>query len=141
MRASVPYRALAATAFLSLFAIGCQDPDVGQPCQLDFVGPDGGTVIDPATAAGDFLETGKPECENLVCVLSAKSKGSKAGANPYCSKPCVSDQDCFSSDTGLICRQIVLDPDFIKALSPEVRQKYLGDITFSNYCAVPATQQ
>ncbi len=54
----------------------------------------------------------------------------------YCSKPCVSDQDCYKSETGLVCRQMVLDPAFVASLPPD-QQQYLGGIQFSSYCAVP----
>jgi hypothetical protein len=60
-----------------------------------------------------------------------------SGLCGYCSKPCVSDQDCFKSETGLICRQLVLDEEFINSLPPDVRETYLAGVTFSSYCAVP----
>jgi hypothetical protein len=108
---------------------GCQEPDVGQSCSFDVATPDG-----PLTA--DYLETGKTECENLVCIRSPAVE-SWTRANPYCSKPCVSDDDCSRSETGLTCRSVVLDPEFIASLPEDVRQKYLGDVQFSSYCAIP----
>jgi hypothetical protein len=111
-----------ALAALAL-AAGCQSPDVGQSCDFD----SGAT----GPVAADFMATGITVCENLVCL---KSPGRSGG---YCSKACVSDRDCSSGSTGLACRQVVLDPDFLAALPPDVRQKYLGDISFSSYCAVP----
>jgi hypothetical protein len=32
---------------------------------------------------------------------------------------------------------VVLDPEFIASLPEDVRQKYLGDVQFSSYCAIP----
>jgi hypothetical protein len=134
-----------AVALAALLAAGCQSPDVGQPCKLPSLSgaPPGPT---PDTAAGDWLETGNVGCDNLVCIVSPATEGSKyntcAGSGAdlqcgYCSKPCVSDQDCYRSETGLACRQMVLDPAFIASLDEATRQKYLADIQFSSYCAVP----
>jgi hypothetical protein len=32
---------------------------------------------------------------------------------------------------------MVLDPAFIASLDPAIREKYLADVQFSSYCAVP----
>ena len=40
------------------------------------------------------------------------------------------DRDFFSAEH-------VLDPEFIKTLPEDKRAKYLGDVQFSSYCAVP----
>jgi hypothetical protein len=129
-------------------AIACQEPDVGSRCDIAW-GPDTPAPT-PATIGGDYLETGNVACEDLVCIVSPAGPssgkyGSCAGGDEsgtggncgYCSKPCVSDADCYKDETGLECRQMVLDPEFIASLSEEVRQKYLGDVGFSSYCAVP----
>jgi hypothetical protein len=111
---------------------GCQDPDVGQGCSFDVPG------VAPGTLTADVLETGKTECENLVCIRSPDPPlGTAVKSNPYCSKPCVSDSQCSKDETGLVCRAVVLDPDFLASLSEETRRKYLGDVQFSNYCAAP----
>jgi hypothetical protein len=104
---------------------GCQDPDVGQTCSFE------GAVFSDGSIAGEYLETGKTECENLVCIRSTQRP------EPYCSKPCVSDSDCSRGETGLVCRAVVLDPAFLASLPEDVRSKYLGDVQFSSYCAVP----
>jgi hypothetical protein len=122
---------LAAPAVAALLALGgCQDPDVGQKCTFYLKG------VDPAAAAADYLETGPlTECETLVCILSPPT--AKLKNNPYCSKPCVSHEDCAQDETGLICRSVVLDPAFINSLDPQTRDKYLGQFAFSKYCAPP----
>jgi hypothetical protein len=131
---------LAPLALVALLA-GCQSPDVGQRCPIPMNQQTPSTVT-PATIAGDFLETGNTFCDNLVCIASPAVEGGRyndcpGGSCGYCSKPCVSDQDCFRSETGLACRQMVLDPAFIASLDPAIREKYLADVQFSSYCAVP----
>ena len=136
MRPRAPTPALVA-ALLALVA--CQSPDVGQPCTITWgTGETATAPPDPVTlyrtGGSDWFETGNTTCENLVCIVSPQAAGG------YCSKPCVSNQDCFQSETGLVCRQLVLDPAFLKELDtfdPALRQQYLGDIQFSSYCVVP----
>jgi hypothetical protein len=134
--------ALALTLAGTLLA-GCQSPDVGQRCELLWNTAAGAPPPPtPTTIASDYFETGNAGCDNLVCIVSPQKAGERyaACAGPqcgYCSKPCVSDKDCFKSETGLVCRQVVLDPAFIASLPAEVRSRYLGDIPFSSYCAVP----
>lgn len=137
----------AAFFLLTSLALACQDPDVGDRCRLAW-GP-GEIGPTPSTTGGDVLETGNVGCEELVCIVSPATSGeyaSCAGADSttgdpgscgYCSKPCVSDDDCYESETGLVCRQMVLDQGFIAALDPAVREKYLSEVSFSSYCGVP----
>jgi len=137
--------ALALAALVALTVTGCQSPDVGQRCGL----PSRGAPTErptPDSAAGDYLEFGNAGCDNLVCIVSPATPGSAYNAcvgdaaSPqcgYCSKPCVSDSDCFKSETGLACRQMVLDPASIAALDDAARAAYLANIQFSSYCAVP----
>jgi hypothetical protein len=96
--------------------------------------------------AADWLETGAFACDNLVCVKSPVPASGWTKPNPYCSKACVSDRDCYRSETGLVCRQVVLDPDFLAELGNndtcgvppgDCRSWYLGQIAFSSYCAIP----
>jgi hypothetical protein len=122
--------AIVTTAILAL--TGCQGPDVGGRCTFQGVNPD--------QAQADFLETGPvTDCDTLVCMVSpAQTRAGKP--NPYCSKPCVSNGDCFQSETGLVCRTVVFDPAFINQLeqqNPQLLQQYLGDIRASSYCAAP----
>jgi hypothetical protein len=121
--------------FLALAALGilaaCQGPDVGQACTLRAAG------LGPQPGA-DWFETGNFQCVNPVCIQSYQAPGpSKVKHNPYCSKACVSNRDCYSGETGLTCRAVVLDQDFLAGLDPATRQKYLGEVQFSNYCAIP----
>lgn len=128
----------------------CQKPDVGARCTLAWNSSwkDDGTAAPPTpgTAAGDYFESGNVACDDLVCIVSPAPAGSRYGACGkeatyeycgYCSKPCVSNQDCYSSSTGLVCDQIVLDPAFLASLDPATKQRYLGEISFSSYCVVP----
>jgi hypothetical protein len=116
---------------------GCQDPDVGNPCSITWGSGSPPTPAELlASGGGDYFETGSLDCDDLVCIVSPAPAGSPYSSGGYCSKPCVSNGDCFESDTGLVCRQMVLDPVFIAQLSPEVRERYLADVQFSSYCAV-----
>jgi hypothetical protein len=129
-------RTLPALALVALAA--CQSPDVGQRCDI---GLDTATY-NPTSIPSEIFQTFNPVCDNLVCLLSPLTAGERyadcpSGLCGYCSKPCVSDQDCFKSETGLICRQLVLDEEFINSLPPDVRETYLAGVTFSSYCAVP----
>ncbi len=159
MRSPVQNMVLATLPLLALVA--CQDPDVGQECTITWgtaeakpdacchepkddppaclaTGSDSG--ISCFTITADLFESGNTECENLACIMSLAGHGSDYDRGPakgYCSKPCVSDNDCFHSDTGLVCRHVVLDPVFIAQLPEDLKQRYLGEIQFSSYCAVP----
>jgi hypothetical protein len=127
----------------AILALGaCQEPDVGQPCKIAWGTADTAPPPpDPVTlfeeGGSEWFESGNTECENLVCIVSPAAPGSRYATGGYCSKPCVSDNDCFKSETGLACRQLVLDPLFLAALDqidPSLKQKYLGDVQFSSYC-------
>jgi hypothetical protein len=123
--------ALAAAALAFLAA--CQGPDVGQACNLRAPS----ALAGPGPGA-DWFETGNFECDNPVCIQSYLAPGpTKVKHNPYCSKACVSNRDCYSGDTGLVCRTVVLDADFLAALDPATRAKYLGETQTASYCAIP----
>jgi hypothetical protein len=109
---------IAGLALGALLSAGCQSADVGQPCSLQATVPvsaDGGV---PA----DFLESGNTTCDSLICIESPARPNRD---NPYCSKPCVSNDDCFQSDTGLICRPVTVEFSFLEKLSPAVQTQYL----------------
>ncbi len=137
-------RSLLAAALAAAALAGCQKPDVGQTCNISWNTQ--GTPAAPIAAelpsgGSDYFESGNLACDGLVCIVSPAPAGSeyaftKAGEG-YCSKPCVSNADCYSSETGLTCRQMVLDPVFLQQLDPATRERYLADIQYSSYCAVP----
>ncbi len=127
--------ALAFTAGLAALT-ACQAPDVGGDCDL--------TVAVPQPVVADYLETGNTACDNLVCLRSQLTSKlttpTRSGA--YCSKPCVADNDCSPSETGLSCRKVILDDVFLANLDPATKQKYLGAAgQFSTYCAAPLPAQ
>ena len=142
--------ALCVLASIAVLA-GCQGPDVGQSCQLQT--GDGGVDLNSATVPvkADFLESGNLGCDNLICIKSPTPPSpNKLTNNPYCSKACVSNSDCFQSDTGLVCRPVTVDKNFISTLSVPQRIAYytiLGcqvdadgtptncPLQFQSYCA------
>ncbi len=143
MRASV---SIAALALFTLLAVpACDKPDVGARCNLAW-NPNwqqDGTPPPPTptTAQGDYFESGNTDCDDLICIVSPAKAGTQYGscsgtACGYCSKPCVSNRDCYSGSTGLVCDQVVLDPTFIATLDPVTAQRYLGETRYSNYCVV-----
>jgi hypothetical protein len=138
MRGSVRKWILAVAPLVMLAA--CQDPDVGQSCAIAWGNVENIPPPDPVqlfeSGGADFFESGNVACENLVCIVSPSPAGSRYAGGGYCSKPCVSNQDCFESETGLVCRQMVLDPVFLDQLSTELRDRYVP-LGASSYCAVP----
>ncbi len=140
---------LAAAALASLALAACQSPDVGGHCDLAWnpTWEQDGTTPPPTasqlydTGGSDYFESGNLACDGLVCIVSPAAAGTESGSTDegvgYCSKPCVSNDDCFEDETGLVCRQMVLDPYFLEQLDPETRARYLADIQYSSYCAVP----
>src|SRR5512134_480915 len=78
MRARTASRGtLAALAAVALAA--CQEPDVGQPCDLDvYAGSPPASIdfyVEPGVAcsadAADYFRSGVPDCDNLICIRSA----------------------------------------------------------------------
>ncbi len=145
MRRPVPKMVLVASTLAAMVALGgCQEPDVGQACNITWgtseTAPPPPNPVELYQSGGaDYFESGNPECENLVCIVSPAAPGTRYASGGYCSKPCVSNQDCFESKTGLVCRQMLLDPLFLAQLDrfdPELKAKYLGDVQFSSYCGV-----
>jgi hypothetical protein len=143
-------RLLQVTLLAPLFALAaCQGPDVGQSCTIAWspTWQTDGTPPPPrptdlyTSGGGDYFESGNLACEGLVCIVSPAAPGSRYACDAYgcgyCSKPCVSNDDCYEKKTGLVCRQMVLDSVFIEQLDPATRDRYLSDIQFSSYCATP----
>src|SRR5512138_3899021 len=133
----------------------CQQADVGQACTIVlspgqtapspttlWFGPAGSQCASPP-CGGEWVEFNNTECDNLVCINSPvppESPYAQRGAQGYCSKPCVSNRDCFESSTKLVCRNIILDDTFLRELDltdPATKARYLGEIQYSNYCGVP----
>ncbi len=139
--------ALAVAPLLALAA--CQSPDVGQACTISWstTWQADGTPAPPrptdlyASGGGDYFESGNLGCDGLVCIVSPEAPGTRYACSDYgcgyCSKSCISDADCYSSKTGLVCRQMVLDPVFLEQLDPATKARYLADIQYSSYCATP----
>lgn len=140
---TVPRRVLALAIVLAAASLAaCQKPDVGARCVLSWNEAGNPPPPTPQTAGGDYFETGNVGCDDLVCIVSQAEPGTRYGdcagengeACGYCSKPCVSNADCYASETGLVCDRVVLDETFVRSLDPEVRERYLGQIQFSRYC-------
>jgi hypothetical protein len=128
-----------ALAVAPIVVLACQDPDVGQRCDITWGNVETTPPPDPVALypdGADFFESGNVSCENLVCIVSPAPAGSRYSVGGYCSKPCVSNNDCFQSETGLVCRQMVLDPVFLAQLSPELRERYVPALQTSSFCAV-----
>jgi hypothetical protein len=145
MRTLAPTKlALAAAAAL---ALACQKPDVGDPCTLAWGTP---PAPSPGVVEGDYFQSGNIACEDLVCIVSPSTgeyphtqcdadTGDHCG---YCSKPCVSNEDCYTSETGLVCDLVLPDAAFLAELDQTeagraLRDRYLADIAFSSYCVLP----
>ncbi len=116
---------MAAAALLA----GCQSDDVGTPCDLSLLGAS-------CVAGTNYYESSaSSSCENLTCIHSSGMDCPTSSTAPVagvCSKRCVSDSDC---DNGTTCKTIVLDAAYINSLPQAVRDRYLGDIQSSDFCA------
>ncbi len=144
MRSAASKLAVALASAVALAA--CQNPDVGEPCTLQWGSESSIPRPTPTDAKGDYFQSGNTACDDLVCLVSPASADSRyatrcTSANGencgYCSKPCVSNQDCYTSETGLVCDVLLPDANFVATLDPATRERYLGDIAFSSYCVVP----
>ncbi len=136
-----PWALAAAVALVA----GCQNDNTGDPCLLNVSGTvaDGGacdtTTGTTSADTADYFDSNPASiCDSLICIHSARAGQGCSPAdggsvlNGRCSKPCISDSDC----NGLVCRQVVLDKQFIDSL-PDGGQIYLGGIPSSNFCAAP----
>lgn len=149
LRTSTTLLALAPLLVLA----ACQDPDVGNECTLTWNArwaedgsppPPTAAVLFDEQVSADYFDSGNFACEGLVCLVSPAARGTKYGSDVpgqgYCSKSCISNDQCYPDETGLVCRQMVLDPVFLEQLErtdPEAKERYLGETRFSSYCGVP----
>ncbi len=134
---TLPRMRLSIVASLALLAgslAGCQQADVGQDCTFaqNIKGP----------VPGDFFATGITSCDNLICIKSPGARLDDNGvAIGYCSKACASDSECSTSETGLKCRALTFDQNYLATLPPDQAAKfqpYLGSAAGSAlYCAKP----
>ena len=92
--------------------------------------------MDRTNTPGHFVQTGSTACDNLVCILS-RDPDRRVENDPYCSKPCVSDDECFPDETGLRCLRIAPDETLLGQLTEEQRQQFVGGNASSFYCAIP----
>jgi hypothetical protein len=126
-----------------LVLAACQDPDVGNECTLNWDAPSATSLYDQGLSV-DYFESGNFSCEGLICIVSPAAAGTEYGFDTagrgYCSKSCISNDQCYPDETGLVCRQMVLDDVYLAELErtdPEAKERYLGDTRFSSYCGVP----
>lgn len=131
-----------------LLATGCQSADVGQACAMNLQYTDGtpiavdvGDGMTCAFLAADFFRSGAVECDNLICLETPVGSCTGGTSTPfqvkaYCSKACISDDDCFTKDTGLVCRPLLLDPSYVASL-PDGGKPWMPEALGSSYCAFP----
>ena len=130
-------------AGVSLGLVGCGQNDLGVSCVLKRPVDDGqgGVTVEDfivdASEVTDFVSTG-PGCDDFHCVDS-RYEGTR---NTYCSKRCNADVECRGGvDDRLVCREMVLDSDFINQLKTQLGEeefrRLFGDIQTSRFCALP----
>jgi hypothetical protein len=120
---------------LSVLGLGCKPAtDLNNRCQLVKRNPDGGSPVNlresevrNAQAQNkDFIAVGSLDCDDLICVRDSffvTDAGLDAPAEGYCSRQCVLDTLCPSSDESLDrgpkalkCRALLLSPETLAAL-------------------------
>lgn len=120
---------------LAVLAVACRPvTDLNSRCVLVKRNPDGGTPVplregEVRSAQGqnkDFIAVGSLDCEDLVCVrdsLFSSDASADSPAEGYCSRGCVSGQECPSFDPALdksaralSCRALLLSAETLAAL-------------------------
>jgi hypothetical protein len=133
-------------AALAVLALACKNVDIGQQCNVlpASVTP----VQNECTVQGDLVSTQNYDCDTLFCIVTPAKAGTCTEAykpvGGRCTKSCVSNDDCFPSDTGMECRRVVLDSEFINELektNPQLLALYLGDLRTTSFCAEPLPTQ
>jgi hypothetical protein len=134
-------------AALAVLAVACQSVDIGQPCNMLPAGAS--LVVNECTVEGDLLTNSEDCAKSTYCILTPAAPGTcndtyKAFGGK-CTKSCISNDECFQKETGMECRQVLLDADFINELektNPGLLDKYLGmDIRSTSYCALPLSSE
>jgi hypothetical protein len=125
-----------------LFLLFACDPpsDLGNVCELRVA--DGGLWTSAVSPTDDFIYSGTTQCENLVCLRPA---GSPLDAGyGICSNNCTPQDatnpnslsdDCNGRASGLVCRQLSLDPAFIEALLAQDGGRQLLEEVLGTNCS------
>jgi hypothetical protein len=141
-------------ALAATLTAGCQSRDVGDPCWPTIIESGGPPLActNSSYDTGDYFEGSNLRCDNLICIhspgegCSIPASGTITFLQPtgMCSKPCVSDSDCFPEETHMVCRKVVLSEAFISWMEQDpgravILQRYLQSIQNSSYCALRPT--
>jgi hypothetical protein len=140
----------------ALLSSGCEvTSELGKPCVL-VKASSTGQGSEPVTLSDlqpgqDFVSFGSLDCEDLICVLDAKSErqttqdGKVLG---YCSRPCVAtlQDNCAVTDESvsaelrnrMTCRALLLDQaalDKLRADDPARYRQIFGDHNSPYFCS------
>jgi hypothetical protein len=83
---------------VALAALGCE-PEIGSPCDpsAEFVNSE---VLQRPGSNDLVLDPRFDTCKQALCL-------STDGSRPYCTRICVSDQECQLQDAAFTCQQVV----------------------------------
>lgn len=121
--------------FTLLSFVACASSDLGSPCVLLKVD---NSDVSPRPGHA-LLHSGNGECEHFACV-------SYEGGPPRCSRPCSKGGE--SCEGGLVCRAVVLNPEFIESARERMEGKdedgdgrddfeqHLASLSESLYCVM-----
>lgn len=136
-------------AALAVLTVACQSVDIGQPCNMLPAGAS--LIVDECTVNGDLLTNSEDCAKSTYCIVSPVADKTATCTATYkrfggrCTKSCISNDECFQKETGMECRSVLLDSEFINELektNPGLLDKYLGmDIRSTSYCALPLSSQ
>ncbi len=125
----------------------CRSNDLGTPCELvrpvcvaNCNDPENMQIeyepFQPEDLTRDYIATGVIDCEHFTCV---SSQGHQEQA--YCTRTCLADDQCTGGTRDLVCRELLLDRDFIarlcESIGDEECERIFGRIQDSSFCAVP----
>jgi hypothetical protein len=129
-----------------LYLSGCKpETDLGQACRMTKPCVPGPTCpiaeSEMSDASQDYLSLGVSECDDLVCVRTANSKGNNGEGYGYCSKSCIDSTDCEydyeGNKSGFGCQQLLLSESYmlqLKESNPEAYERIFGSGASSRYC-------